>query len=57
MENLDEIILRYYKMYFEFSNLIEENAKGDWSKAELLINNNDRAKLILDEMDRASSDF
>lgn len=57
MENLDEIIIRYYKAYFELSNLIDEIAKGDWSKAELLINNNDRAKQGLDEMDEARSDF
>jgi len=57
MENLNEIIIRYYKAYFELSNLIDEIAKGDWSKAELLINNNDRAKQVLYEMDEALSDF
>lgn len=57
MENVNEIIIRYYKAYFELSNLIDEIAKGDWSKAELLINNNDRAKQVLDDMDQALSDF
>jgi len=57
MENLNEIIIRYYKAYFELSKLINEIAKGDWSKAELLINNNDRAKQVLDKMDEALSDF
>lgn len=57
MENLNEIIIRYYKACFELSNLIDEIAKGDWSKAELLINNNDRAKQVYDEMEEAKSDF
>ena len=57
MENVDEIIIRYYKANLDFSNLIAEVAKGDWSKAELLINNNDRAKQVLDEMDEAFSDL
>jgi len=57
MENVNEIIIRYYKSYFELSNLIDKKAKGDWSKADLLINNNDRAKQVLDEMDEALSDF
>jgi hypothetical protein len=58
LENVNEIIIRYYKSYFELSNLIDKKAKGDWSKAELLITNKDRAKQVLDEMDdEALSDF
>ena len=40
MERVDDIIIRYYKAWLEFSRLIDEKAKGDWSKADLLINNN-----------------
>ena len=50
MENLDEIIIRYYKANSDLSNLIAEKAKGDWSKAELLISNDDRAKQVVDEI-------
>jgi hypothetical protein len=57
MENLDEIIIRYHKAYFDLSNLIAEKAKGDWSKAELLISNDDRAKQVFDEIEEAKSDF
>ncbi len=57
MKNVNDIIIQYYKAYFELSNLINEKAQGDWSKAELLVNNNDRAKQVLDDMDQALSDF
>lgn len=57
MENVTNIIIRYYKACFELSNQINEKAKGDWSKAELLILNDDRAKQVFDEMEEAKSDF
>jgi len=57
MERVDDIIIRYYKAWLEFSRLIDEKAKGDWSKADLVINNNGRAKQVLDEMYEALSDF
>ena len=53
MENVDEIILHYYKAHFKLLDLL----KGDWSKAELLINNNDQAKQAFDEMMKAFSDL
>jgi len=55
MKNVDEIIIRYYKASFDLSNLIAEKAKGDWSKAELLISNDNRAKQIFDEIEDATT--
>ena len=57
MENVNEIIIRYYKAYFELSNIVDERAKGDWSKAESLRNNDDRIEQVLNEMDEALSDL
>lgn len=57
MEDVTSIIKRYYKACFELSNQIDEKAKGDWSKAELLLLNDGRAKQVFDEMEEAKSDF
>jgi hypothetical protein len=57
MENVTNILIRYYKACFEFSHIINKIAKGDWSKAELLIRNDDQAKQVFDEIEEAKSDF
>jgi len=57
MENVDEIIIRYYKALLQFSALIDEKAQGDWSKAELIIQNVDGAKQLIDEIDQSFYDF
>lgn len=45
MQNIDEILIRYFEAYFDLSKL----TKGDWSKVDILINNNEKAK-ELDEI-------
>jgi hypothetical protein len=57
MKNVNEIIIRYYTAYSKLSDLIDSKTKGDWSKAELLVKNNDPVQQALDDMDAALSDF
>ena len=57
MENLNDVVIRYYQAYFELSNIISEKAKGDWGKADLLINNDDQVRQVFERMNEALSNF
>ncbi len=55
--NVDEIILRYFKARRGLSNLIDEIANGDWSKFDLIYNNNEKFRELYDEMFDSLKDF
>jgi|GEM_PF-3244569 len=57
MENIEEVIRNYFAAYFELESLIKDKAKGDWNKAELLINNDSAARQVYNKIDDALRDF
>ena len=52
-----KLLIRYAKASAGLHTIIEEKAKGDWSKARLLIRNDPAAKAHMDEMLSASMEF
>ena len=57
MENIEDVIRNYYSAYFELENLIKDKAKGDWNKADILINNDNEARKVWSNIEDAQKDF
>lgn len=55
--NIDEILIRYYKACIGQDEIIKEFAKGDWSKAELIYNNNEQFRNLTEERLNSLKDF
>lgn len=55
--NIDEIVIRYYKACIGQDEIIKEIAKGDWSKAELIYNNNEQFRSLTEERLNSLKDF
>ena len=57
MENIEDAIRNYFSAYFELESLIKDKAKGDWNKAELLIDNDNRAREVWNNIEDALKSF
>lgn len=57
MNNVNEIVIRYHQALLGLSEQINKMSKGDWSKADLLVKNDNQLQQFLDEMNDALSDF
>ncbi len=57
MENIEEVIRNYFAAYFELESLIKDKAKGDWNKADILINNDSEARQVFNKIDDALRNF
>ncbi|MBM3436556.1 MAG: DUF4145 domain-containing protein [Bacteroidetes bacterium] len=57
IENIDEIVLRYFKANIGLNDLINELAKGDWSKIDLIYNNNEKFRELYKELLDSLKDF
>lgn len=57
MEKIDDVIQDYFKAYFELESLVQDKAKGDWNKAETLINNDRRAGQAYTNIEDALKSF
>ena len=57
VENLDEILLRYFKAYLELNKLINEIANGDCSKIDLIYNNDEKFRELSAELLDSLEDF
>lgn len=53
MKDIDEILMGYFEAYLQINDMI----KGDWSKLEILVNNNEKAKELLEKMSDYRNDF
>ena len=56
-ENMDEIVLRYYKAKIRLNDFINEIAKGDLSKIDLIYNNNEEFRELYQELLDSLKDF
>jgi hypothetical protein len=50
IENIDEIVLRYFKAAIGLEDLINELANGDWSKIDLIYSNNEKFRELYKEL-------
>jgi hypothetical protein len=57
IENVDEIMLRYFKANIGLEDLINELANGDWSKIDLIYNNNEKFRELYKELLNSLKDF
>lgn len=57
MDNIEDVILDYYKAFFALESLINDKAKGDWNKAEMLINNDYGARQVYNNVQDALKNF
>jgi hypothetical protein len=48
MENIDDILVDYVEAIFNLQKIIREKAKGDWSKLEILLENDEALKKSFD---------
>ena len=53
MKDIDEILIGYFEAYLQ----LKEMMKGDWSKLDILVNNNERAKELCETMSTCMNDF
>lgn len=56
-EILDEIIIRYLKAKLGLNNLISELANGDWSKIDLIYDNDEKCRDLYKELLDSLKDF
>lgn len=56
-ETLDEIIIRYFKANTGLNDLISELANGDWSKIDLIYNNNEKFRELSRKLLNSLKDF
>ena len=57
IENIDEIVQRYFKARIGLNDLIHELAKGDWSKIDLIYKNNEKFRELYKELLDSLKDF
>ena len=57
MESIEEVIRNYFTAYFELESLVQDKARGDWNKADTLINNDKRAREVYNNFEDALKSF
>jgi hypothetical protein len=57
MQNIEDVIRNYFTAYFELESLVRDKAKGDWNKAVILINNDEQATQIYNNIEDALRNF
>lgn len=57
MEIIEDVIQNYFSAFFEFEFLIKDKARGDWNKANILINNDHEARKVWNNIENALKDF
>jgi len=57
MKNIDEVLVGYIRAIIGLDELIRNKAKGDWRKLDILLENDDEARLLDEQMSQYEDEF